>query len=262
METLKTAVAQMDEIVFEHRNKMYGAYILRKMYNKQLTRALVLSAIILAALLAYPVVSSYKNSTKGRTPVDIGGIVFDPAETPPIETPVPPPPPPPTTELVKKIKFVAPYVVEGEVGDNTFSLNPDEFNTNNEGTPVVLDEIPESVKKQDPIEIDEQKEPEIFVQEMPSFRGGDSERQKFLSDHIIYPQLAAENGIQGTVYIQFVVDTKGNITDVKVLRGIGGGCDEEAVRVTKLMPEWNPGRQNGRNVRVRYNMSVSFKLNS
>jgi protein TonB len=100
------------------------------------------------------------------------------------------------------------------------------------------------------------------VEIMPSFPGGDEERQKFLYDHIVYPQGAAENGIEGTVYIQFIVDTKGNITDVKILRGIGQGCDEEVLRVVKMMPQWNPGRQNGRNVRVLYNMAISFKLNS
>ena len=164
--------------------------------------------------------------------------------------------------MVKKIKFVAPTVVEGEFVDNTVSLNPDDFNTGDVNSPVEIAEVPENVKKQEPISIDVPEPPEIFVQEMPSFPGGDAERQKFLYDHIIYPQGASENGIEGTVYIQFVVDTKGNITDVKILRGIGGGCEEEALRVVKMMPQWNPGRQNGRSVRVLYNMAIRFTLNS
>lgn len=260
METRKFITAQMDEIVFENRNKMYGAYILRKMYNRQLTRALILASIILAAGLAYPLISSYNNPERGRTIGDTGGIIFEPYSPPPTETPVPPPPP--SADVVKKIRFVAPTVVQGDVFDNTQSLNPDDFNTGDINARVDIAEITESAIKASPIKVDVTEPPAIFVEEMPSFPGGDSERQKFLFDNIIYPQGASENGIEGTVYIQFVVDTKGNITDVKILRGIGGGCDEEAMRVVKMMPQWNPGRQNGRNVRVLYNMAISFKLNS
>jgi len=262
MKTLKPHVAQMDEIVFENRNKLYGAYMLRKMYNRQLTRAFILATILLAGGLVYPLISSFKNTMRGRALNDPVGIVFEPYSPPPAETPVPPPPPPSSAELVKRIRFVAPTVVEGEVVDNTISLNPDEFNTGDVNTPVDIAVIPENILKPGPIIVDVPEPPAIFVQEMPSYPGGDTERQKFLYDHIVYPQGASENGIEGTVYIQFVVDTKGNITDVKILRGIGGGCDEEALRVVKMMPQWNPGRQNGRNVRVLYNMAISFKLNN
>lgn len=99
-----------------------------------------------------------------------------------------------------------------------------------------------------------------LVEEMPSFPGGETARNKFLAENVVYPQLATESGIEGTVYVSFIVDTKGNITEVKVLRGIGGGCDEEALRVIKLMPRWKPGRQNGKFVRVLFNMPIYFKL--
>jgi protein TonB len=95
---------------------------------------------------------------------------------------------------------------------------------------------------------------------MPSFPGGDSERLKFLSKNIRYPQQAAENGIQGPVYISFVVKTSGILADVKILQGIGGGCDEEAIRVVKKMPRWNPGYLNGKKVAVLFNMKIDFRL--
>lgn len=72
--------------------------------------------------------------------------------------------------------------------------------------------------------------------------------------------MARESGIQGTVYVTFVVERNGNVTDVRVLRGIGGGCDEEAVRVIKAMPKWNPGKQRGKPVRVQFNMPIKFTL--
>jgi periplasmic protein TonB len=83
---------------------------------------------------------------------------------------------------------------------------------------------------------------------------------KFLQDNIKYPQMARESGIQGTVYVTFVVERNGSVTDVKILRGIGGGCDEEAVRVVQNMPKWEPGKQRGKPVRVQFNMPIKFTL--
>ena len=97
------------------------------------------------------------------------------------------------------------------------------------------------------------------VEEMPSFPGGEAKLFEYLSK-IKYPAIARENGISGRVYVTFVVDKDGKIKDAKLLRGIGGGCDEEALRVVKSMPDWKPGRQNGRNVTVQYNLSVNFNL--
>lgn len=112
------------------------------------------------------------------------------------------------------------------------------------------------------VEEEEVAEAEIFtvVEESPSFPGGDVARIKFLQENIVYPQMARESGIQGTVYVTFVVERNGNVTDVRVLRGIGGGCDEEAVRVIKAMPKWNPGKQRGKPVRVQFNMPIKFTL--
>jgi TonB family protein len=100
----------------------------------------------------------------------------------------------------------------------------------------------------------------ISVQQMPSFPGGDAARLKYLAKNLRYPARAAEEDIQGTVYISFVVKTDGKITNVKLLHGIGGGCDEEALRVVSKMPQWKPGFLNGKKVDVRYNMPVHFKL--
>jgi TonB family protein len=99
-----------------------------------------------------------------------------------------------------------------------------------------------------------------IVEEMPQFPGGDSKRFNFFSQNLQYPQLAVENGIEGTVYVSFVVRSDGEITDVKILRGIGGGCDEEALRVISTMPRWIPGKQNGKRVAVLYTMPICFRL--
>lgn len=109
---------------------------------------------------------------------------------------------------------------------------------------------------------EEIEEAEIFtvVEEMPEFPGGMAKLADYLAKNIKYPQLARESGIQGRVYINFVVEHDGSVTNVKVMRSLGGGCDEEAVRVVKSMPKWKPGKQRGKPVRVSYNLPVNFKL--
>ena len=109
---------------------------------------------------------------------------------------------------------------------------------------------------------DEVVEQEIFqiVEEMPAFPGGEAKLMEYVGKNIKYPQIARETGIQGRVFIGFVVEPDGSVSNVKLLRGIGGGCDEEAMRVVKSMPKWKPGKQRGKAVRVSYQIPVFFKL--
>jgi len=257
----KVYAAPMDEIVFEHRNKTYGAYILRKLYNKNMNRALLLAVIILLAGLAYPLASSYYAKARAGYIEKAASAEFIDMDKPKEEAPPPPPPPPPPpAALEQKVKFVAPIVTTEEVVEDADIFNQDELaQTTNEAV-VVTEEVAEVETKVEVIEVEETKPVFTIVEEMPSFPGGEAERNKFLATNIVYPQQATENGIQGTVYVSFVVDSKGNVTDVKILRGIGGGCDEEALRVVKMMPKWHPGKQNGKQVRVLFNMPIYFKL--
>jgi periplasmic protein TonB len=263
MKTQETITAQMDEIIFENRNKLYGAYILRKMYNKHLYKALLLAVTILLAGLAYPVVSGY-NIHKILNPDWDGTVELSPPPVIPDEVvPPPPPPPPPTTELQKKVAFVVPDVITGEVLGEIDPLNMDDFIKNSTNEPINLTLEPVVEKQKDIIEEPIAQDVTFMIaEEMPAYPGGESERQKFLTDNIQYPPQAAEIGLQGTIYLEFVVDSKGNITNVKILRGIGSGCDEEAVRVIKMMPQWHPGKQNGKPVRVLYHMAIGFQLRS
>ena len=116
--------------------------------------------------------------------------------------------------------------------------------------PVLVEEAPEPVAE----------EIFTFVEEYPEFPGGEKALYEYIKNNIRYPEVARTSGITGTVYVQFVVEKDGSISDVKVLRGIGGGCDEEAVRVVKSMPKWKPGKQRGQPVRVYYTLPIDFKL--
>lgn len=159
--------------------------------------------------------------------------------------PPPPPAPPAQTTLI--------HIVTDDVeveDDLIIDAEADELTVIETYTPPAV------------VEEEEVAEAEIFtvVEESPSYPGGDEARIRFLQENIQYPQMARESGIQGTVYVTFVVEKNGNVTDVRVLRGIGGGCDEEAIRLIKAMPRWNPGKQRGKPVRVQFNMPIKFTL--
>ncbi|MBN3034255.1 MAG: energy transducer TonB [Bacteroidales bacterium] len=161
------------------------------------------------------------------------------------EKPPPPPKPQPQTTIIR--------IVEDDVEIE------DDIEINVEADQET--EIQEYIPVEEPEE--EEEEAPIFtvVEAMPEFPGGEEARIRFLSDNIKYPQMARESGIQGRVFLTFVVERDGSVTDVKVLRGIGGGCDEEAIRVVQSMPRWIPGKQRGKPVRVQFNMPILFKLN-
>ena len=160
------------------------------------------------------------------------------------EKPPPPPKPPQQTSVIE--------IVEDDV-----EIEDDiEIDVEADQETEVQDYVPvEEVEE-------EEEETQIFqvVETMPEFKGGNAARIKYLQNNLKYPTMARESGIQGKVFVTFVVERDGSITDVKVLRGIGGGCDEEAVRVIKGMPRWSVGKQRGKPVRVQFNMPIVFKL--
>jgi len=170
-----------------------------------------------------------------------------PEEIIPITKPeVKPPPPAPPTQV-----HVISVVTNDVEVETVIEINAEA----NQET-VIQDYVPVA-KVEVPVE-----ETDIFkvVEFDPEYPGGNAARMQFLQENIKYPQMARESGIQGTVYVTFVVETDGRVTDVRVLRGIGGGCDEEAIRVIQSMPKWVPGKQRGKPVRVQFNMPIKFTL--
>ena len=99
-----------------------------------------------------------------------------------------------------------------------------------------------------------------IVETMPSFRGGQQKLFEFIGNNVVYPQEAIDAGVEGRVFVEFYIEKDGSVTDGKVLKGIGYGCDEEALRVIGIMPKWQPGMQRGKAVRVRYTLPINFKL--
>ena len=128
---------------------------------------------------------------------------------------------------------------------------------------VALAQQPDSLRM-DTIEQEEEVEMSEFfgcIQEtMPSFRGGERKLFEFLGNNLVYPKEAKDAGIEGRVFVEFYIEKDGTVCDAKVLRGIGYGCDEEALRVIGLMPKWFPGKSRGHAIRVRYTLPINFKL--
>ena len=182
-----------------------------------------------------------------KTLVDLGQveIQIEEEEMIPItqQQPPPPPPPPPPQQIVE-------IVEDDEEIEEELEIESTEVT---EDTQVEIMEMPEE-------EVEEEPEVFLIVEDPPSFPGGEAKMFEYLGKNLKYPPMAKDAGIQGIVYVTFVVLEDGDVTDVKVLRGIGGGCDEEAIRVVKNMPKWKPGKQRGKAVRVQFNLPIRFTL--
>lgn len=274
MENAPVLRNSLDDIVFEKRNKSYGAYVLRKLYNKHMNRATIAGILLFVLAICTPVIARY---VKGKFPAKTEKLesreVFL-AEPPPIDPKKEPPPPPPKVDpppIKDQIKFVPPVVkkdeevLEEEPPPPTVEeIKDKEISTvTREGEEGGIDASLLEPADGPPAVIEEpvkEEEPFTFVEQQPTFPGGEAAMLKFIYDNIKYPAIARENGISGTVHIQFVVSKTGEISKAKVLRGIGGGCNEEAIRVVNMMPNWNPGKHNGRAVPVTFTMPIKFVL--
>lgn len=159
--------------------------------------------------------------------------------------PPPPPKPPPQTTVLN--------VVEDDVEvEDEIEIDVD------------IDDDTEVEAYVPPVDDNDEEEAEeeilMVVQEMPEFPGGEAAMYGFIGKNIKYPKIAKETGVSGRVWVTFVVEKNGSVSRIKVLRGIGAGCDEEAMRVIKAMPKWKPGMQMGKAVRVQYQIPIKFTL--
>ncbi|MDP4281678.1 MAG: energy transducer TonB [Bacteroidota bacterium] len=250
-------VESLEEIVFKNRNKAYGAYVLRKKYRKYISISVIITFLLLIVVVGYPVLSTL--AAKNRIIKEEKSVGVEILNVPKEELPPPPPPPPPPDALEQKVKFTAPVVVNDTVSED-FGKQDQLASQKSSELPPAEEEI--KIEESKPQVIEQAAPAEIFtvVEEQPSYPGGDESRIRFLQENIKYPEEAKELGVQGKVFVTFVVEVDGSISDVRVLRGIGSGCDEEAIRVVKSMPKWVPGKQRGVPVRVQFNLPIKFTL--
>jgi protein TonB len=260
------------QVIFRYRNQSYGAYVLRQQYSRRMLQGGLMAIGFAGVLCGASLLAEAFPKDKA---VAYDGIV-DLVDMPPPDEPVAPPPPPPVTPpppVAPSLTFIAPKAVEDNlVKDEVDPPTQEALVNSNPGTittkgdpggvdidddPILVEGPPEAVLNDDGGA--KPKEPEIFiiVQQMPAFRGN---LNQYLAQEMRYPDIAKENGIEGTVVIRFIVNEKGEISNPIIVKDIGGGCGEEALRVVRAMPAWLPGANRGIPVKVQMNLPVKFKL--
>ena len=264
------------EMVFEGRNKEYGAYRLRKNAGKRNLYSLI--TIFIAALAIWGGISLVKfveSRTKSVAQTSVAELsaLNQPKKKAEVkqQKKVQLEQPEKVVERVKSsVKFTAPVIkkddevkpedelkTQDELMSTKTAIGALDVKGNDDANGEVL-KIKEAVAQPEP-------KPEVekvfdVVEQMPAFPGGPSALMEWLSNNVKYPVVAQENGVQGRVVVSFVVERDGSITDVKVVRGVDPSLDREASRVVRAMPRWIPGKQNGSAVRVKYNVPVAFRL--
>ena len=273
MEANKILSADILDLIFEDRNKDYGAYELRKTYNRRITRALIITASIAALALGGSVLSSSLKSKKDGK-VKMQEVTLQDIKQEEEKKVVPPPPPPPKVEppKVEMKQFTPPVIKKDEEVEKPpppqeelkdvkiAEIDQEGIKDDNIATPVAIDEGKQIVeeKKEDP---DENK---IFdkVEIEAAFPGGDSKWRRYLETNC-NGQVATDNGAPEGTYttiIQFVVDKEGNISDVRAMTNHGYGMEQEAIRVIQKGPKWTPAQQNGRFVKAYRKQPITFQV--
>ena len=271
MEANKILNADILDLIFEGRNKEYGAYDLRKTYNQRILKALIITAsVALLALLGSLLAKAFKSNNKNVVQHEITLQEIKEEEKKP-DIPPPPPPKPPPPPQVEMAKFTPPKIVKDEevkeviqenkeLEDKKIDVtNQDGIKDDNIAAPSQIDEgkqVIEEKKEDDENKIFEKVEVEA------SFPGGDGAWRKFLERNL-RGDVATESGAPSgtyTVVVQFVVDKEGNVSDVKALTSHGYGMEDEAVRVIKKGPQWKPAIQNGRNVKAYRRQPITFQI--
>jgi protein TonB len=246
-----------DDIVFESRNKEYGAYKLRKKYNRTVMWALLVGIVIIGTAVITPYINAKALENRLKRAERQVEIKMENLDQPNEQVAPPPPPPPPPADIVQQQKYVPPVVVD--------SIKPEDMQQL-----MTADDAQVKVQDQDVVEVVEVKEevqeaeaeeiPFVVVEEMPMFPGGDAELLKYIADHTTYPDIAKENNIQGRVIVRFCVTAKGGVSQVSILKGVDPELDKEAIRVVNTLPSFKPGKQGGKPVPVWYMVPITFTL--
>lgn len=270
MNILGNNSSKLNNVIFENRNKAYGAYEIRESYNDSLKKSMLCLTGLVTLLFGSVLIYNNINALPGEEKI----LAFnDPNIEPyeyvteinnkPLETPV-------------ENTAVAAAAPEGGIPLRIVDDAPTNVTTNIDnpvsgvGSATATGTDPNSTLETSTVTISNSPvtsstavstEAVIFAEEMPDFDGTTSGLMKYVSSGIVYPEIAKEAGVQGIVYVSFVVNESGKVEAAKVLKGIGLGCDEEVLRVINKMPTWKKiGKNAGHPVKVRFNIPVSFKL--
>lgn len=266
---------EWSDIVFQGRNKVYGAYQLRRDTSKRnIVSMIFVAAVAAVAYLGLAAYNSYQEAQKAKFEAEMEASLLEAkkeakvekkTETPKVEQ----------VQKVEKVKssiaFTPPVIkkdsevkpeeemkTQDELKETKTAIGAFDVKGNDEAGGTVLKAVEEIAAPEPPKHEEEQNKIFEVVEQQPQFPGGSV--NGWLADHIKYPVVAAENGISGRVVVQFVVERDGSVSQVRVVRGVDPSLDKEAQRVISSMPKWIPGKQNGQAVRSRFTVPVTFRL--
>jgi protein TonB len=255
------------DIIYATRNKRYGGYELRKNYNRRMKNAAALLLLSATALASFSFISSRstKNPDVVNSVVTLTSVEIPVKPKDEIKVQPPTPAHPPAKANTKTL--TPPTITKDPMPDNAHMTKVDDMHnavagpSNNKADSADINIVSSTTKKRgtEGVVIETKPaEPLVFVQQMPVFAGDIND---YISKRITYPDAARNGGIDGKVLVRFVVNEDGSVTNATVVRGIGGGCDEEALRIVRGMPHWKPGKQNGVPVKVYFTLPLAFVLN-
>jgi protein TonB len=253
-----------DDLIFEHRNKDYGAFLLRRGYNVIVIISVIIATSIVTASVVFPYLQtrSKKHNTGLQAKTRYVVVEMEKMEIPKEEIIIPPAIDPPPPNEQQNIKYVAPVVVDTVLPlEKAMPTVAEAQASNPENDQLVVSgtgDADELITGQEGTASDE---PFMIVEVRPTFKGGDIEKfREWVQKRANYPQIAQDNGIQGKVFLTFVVERDGTVTNVKVVKGVDKILDDEAVRAIEASPKWSPGLQRGRPVRVRFFIPLVFSF--
>ena len=264
------------DLVFEGRNKAYGTYRLRKSTTKRNILAMVAVVILLIVAFIILTVKNFVDEQRAKVAMTQVAELTNykqPEKKAEVKQKKVEVEPERVVERVKSsIKFTAPVIkkdeevkpdeelkTQDELMSTKTAIGTFDVKGNDDANGEIL-KAKEVIAEPEPPKHEEENKVFDIVEQQPLFPGGPAALMKYLSENTKYPVVAQENGVQGRVTVQFVVEKDGSISDVHVLRGVDPSLDKEAVRVVKSMPRWTPGKQNGITVRVNYRVPVLFRL--
>ena len=270
---------EWSDMMFENRNKEYGAYVLRRQTGRRNVISMIAVLLLFAAVMVFMIAkNAYEAYQKEHAVMDqvteLSALTQQKKKEAKVERkeiPVKQEQQQVVEKVKSSVKFTAPVIKkDDEVKPEDELKSQDEIMNSKVAVGALNvvgnDENGEVLKAKEVIATEpvkpKEEENKVFdvVEQMPSYPGGLSAMQKYLSDHIHYPAIAEENGIQGRVICTFVVERDGSITDVRIAKSVDPSLDKEAMRVVSKMPRWIPGKQNGSAVRVKYTLPVTFRL--
>lgn len=251
-------IPDFDDIVFEVRNKEYGAYRLRRKYRKNVLIALLIGIVTMSTAVITPYVSTKATSDRQKRTERLVVMQMDNLDQP-VEQVAPPPTPPPPADAVQQARYVPPVVVDSVKPEEVARLmTADEAQVEVQDQDVnieVVQEVKEEVQEEEP-----EPDPFVVVEEMPMFPGGDAALLAYIYEHTVYPEVAKENNVQGRVFVKFCVTSKGGVDKVSIYKGVDPELDAEAMRVVSSLPAFKPGKQGGKPVPVWFSAQIKFEL--